>query len=27
MGIAKRLTIENINLDNERDMDAFDDQC
>ncbi len=26
MHIAKRLTIDNVNLDNEREMDAFDDQ-
>jgi hypothetical protein len=26
MAIAKRLTIDNVNLDNEREMDAFDDQ-
>ena len=26
MPIAKRLTIENVNLDDEREMDAFDDQ-
>ena len=26
MPIAKRLTIENVNLDDERDMNAFDDQ-
>jgi len=26
MAIAKRLTIDNVNLDNEPEMDAFDDQ-
>jgi hypothetical protein len=26
MPIAKRLTIENVNLDDAREMDAFDDQ-
>jgi len=26
MAIAKRLTIDNVNLDNEREMDAFVDQ-
>jgi hypothetical protein len=26
MAIAKRLTIDNVNLDNEREMDAFDHQ-
>lgn len=26
MPIAKRLTIESVNLDDERDVDAFDDQ-
>ena len=26
MSITKRLTIENVNLDDEREMDAFDDQ-
>jgi hypothetical protein len=26
MPITKRLTIENVNLDDERELDAFDDQ-
>jgi hypothetical protein len=26
MPVAKRLTIENVNLDDERELDAFDDQ-